>query len=272
MLGWTIGVPAGVGQAEQPVDPHAGGVDHVPGPDLVALVGEPVEHRRPGDVPGVVEDQALRLGVGQHRRAEAPGRPHHGQHQPGVVGPGVAVDVGVGAAGPVERGRQRDGLLRADPVVPADVAHPREDVVGRHAQAEQPALGGVGPHRVDEVHRPNQVRREAHQQLALADAFEHEAELVVLQVAQPAVDQLARLAAGAAGEVAHVDRDDAKPPACRVERDAGAGRAEADDEDVDLAVGGVGDRGGAVVQGERTVSHRVHVPMRRPSRGQPPTG
>ena len=56
--------------------------------------------------------------------------------------------------------------------------------------------------RQHEAQRPDDVRRELQQHLALAQRLAHQAELVVLEVAQAAVDQLGRGRGGGAGEVA----------------------------------------------------------------------
>jgi len=66
-----------------------------------------------------------------------------------------------------------------------------------------------------------------------AACLEHEGELVVLEIAQAAVDQLRRLAAGAAREVALLDHRDQEPAHGRVAGDARAVDAAADDEEVE---------------------------------------
>ena len=73
----------------------------------------------------------------------------------------------------------------------------------------------------------------AAQVIALAARLEHQRELVVLEVAQPAVDQLRRLAAGAAREVALLDQRDAEPAHGGVAGDAGAVDAAADHEQIE---------------------------------------
>ena len=67
---------------------------------------------------------------------------------------------------------------------------------------------------------------------ALVQRLVDQAEVAVLEVAQAAVDQLGRHAAGAGGEVALVDEGDAQAAQGGVEGDAGAGDAAAEDEQV----------------------------------------
>ena len=61
------------------------------------------------------------------------------------------------------------------------------------------------------------------EQLALAQRLAHEPEVAHLEVAQAAVDELARRARGAGGEVARLDQADAQAARGGVERRAGAG-------------------------------------------------
>ena len=61
------------------------------------------------------------------------------------------------------------------------------------------------------------------QALALAQRLVHEADVAVLQVAQPAVHQLRRLGRGARGEVVALDQRRAQAAGGGVEGHAGAG-------------------------------------------------
>jgi hypothetical protein len=78
------------------------------------------------------------------------------------------------------------------------------------------------------------VRRErVEQQRALAQRLAHEREVALLEVAQPAVDQLARATRRAGGEVARLHQRHRQPARDRVERAAGPGRARADHDHVE---------------------------------------
>ena len=73
-----------------------------------------------------------------------------------------------------------------------------EKQAGAHVRALPPSV----PEREQELHRPHEVRRQPRQQQPpLAQGLVHELELEHLEVAQPAVDQLARPAGCPGGEV-----------------------------------------------------------------------
>jgi len=245
-------------QALQPVDPHARGVDDMPGLHCDVGTRELVVHQRTAHPAGGVLVQARDFRVGDRLGPEAASGLHDRQYQPRVIGGAVAVEVGVGELA-VDQGRgERDRLVGRDPLVPAQPGLPdgqSEHVVGRQAQPEQAALGGVRPHGVEEIHRAHEVRREAHEQLALHHTLPDQAELVVLQVAQTSVHELAALAAGTAGEVALVDDRDAKAPAGRVQGDARTGRPHAHDQDVQLLLGCVRELGRAGADREGRTTH-----------------
>ena len=86
----------------------------------------------------------------------------------------------------------------------------------------------------DQRQRAHEVRRQRDHQLALEQRLAHEPEVEVLQVAQAAVDELARAARGARGVVGALEQRHAVAARGRVERDAGARDAAADDDDVEL--------------------------------------
>ena len=147
---------------------------------------------------------------------------------------------------------RRSGAMRATPLrnrwlVPR---HAHVVLAGhRHAVVQQQPGADVGPlprvvQRVEEGHRPDQVRSEpGEQQPALLERLAHQPEVEHLQVAQPAVDQLAAARAGAGGEVALLDQAGGQAARGGVEGGAGADDAAADDEDVELAVAARGGQG-----------------------------
>ena len=104
--------------------------------------------------------------------------------------------------------------------------------------------------RVEERHRPDQVRREpGQQQAALLQGLAHQSEVEHLQVAQPTVDELAAARAGAGREVALLDQPGGQAAGRRVEGGAGTDDAAADDEQVELAVGSGGGQGASAACG-----------------------
>jgi hypothetical protein len=80
----------------------------------------------------------------------------------------------------------------------------------------------------------HQVRGQpADEQAALVQRLAHQREVEHLQVAQPAVHELAGPAGRARGPVALLEQPDGQAAAGRVEGRAGAGDTAADDEDVE---------------------------------------
>jgi ElaB/YqjD/DUF883 family membrane-anchored ribosome-binding protein len=93
------------------------------------------------------------------------------------------------------------------------------------------------------------VRRDhVQQQPALAQRLAHEAELLLLEVAQPAVDQLARARRRAGREVTRLDQRHRQTARGGVERAARAGRPAADDEHVEGLLAHPGERGLALLR------------------------
>jgi hypothetical protein len=88
----------------------------------------------------------------------------------------------------------------------------------------------VGHH---EAHGVNDVRCGAKQHFALSQRFGNQAEFVMLEVAQSAVDQLAARRARRATEVTPFDKGHREAAARRITRDPRAIDAAADYEDID---------------------------------------
>ena len=86
----------------------------------------------------------------------------------------------------------------------------------------------------------------AQRDLALGQGLAHEAELLLLEVANPAVHELRRARRRPDGEVAPLDQGGAQAPGGGVERAARAGDPAADDDDVEVLGGEPVERGGAV--------------------------
>jgi hypothetical protein len=76
------------------------------------------------------------------------------------------------------------------------------------------------------------VRRHAQQGLALGQRLGDQAKLVVLEIAQPAVNQLGRGRRGGRREIATLDQQHRKTAPGRLARDAGAIDAAADNEEI----------------------------------------
>jgi hypothetical protein len=107
-------------------------------------------------------------------------------------------------------------------------------VVEDHPRADVGALPDVRDERVEERDRLDEVGRErVQQQSALGERLAHEAELELLEVAQPAVDQLARAARGAGGEVARLHERDRQAAGGGVKGRVDADDAAADHDDLE---------------------------------------
>jgi len=147
-----------------------------------------------------------------------------------------------------------------------------ERVVQDHPGAHVGALPALAQ-REQEGDGEHQVgRKRVEQQRALVQRLAHEREVALLEVAQPAVDELARAARGAGREVARLHERDGQAAGHRVERAAGARRAGADDDDVEDLVGHPLEGGAALVGAEAAGIVSEHRPSasaherRRPAR------
>ena len=87
--------------------------------------------------------------------------------------------------------------------------------------------------REDELLRAHEMWRQAAQALALAHRLEHQADVALLEVAQPPVNQLRGAARGAGGEVGALDERGLEATQDGVAGDAGAVDAATDDQHVE---------------------------------------
>ena len=224
----------------QPIGPHARGVDHVVGAQLEALAAQGVAHADAARAPAVVQEVGDLHAVGAHR-AEALGLGQHREHEAAVVGLAVVEQVARGRPAGGQRRQALDDLVAADhPVavgLPVAVLAPAPAAGHRVVQVEAHPDHPVGPRAIEGGHhegqRPDEVRRQPDHELALQQRLAHEAQVEVLQVAQAAVDELARAARGAGGVVGLLDERDRVAARGRVERDAGAGDPAAHDHHVE---------------------------------------
>jgi hypothetical protein len=109
---------------------------------------------------------------------------------------------------------------------------PRQVVVEEETEPDHPAraqAGDMGQHQAD---GPDQVRRLRHEDLAFAQRLAHEPEIIGLEIAQTAMDQLGGARGGAFREVALLGQGDGETAPGSVAGDSGAVDAAADDEEV----------------------------------------
>src|SRR5512132_1029898 len=109
------------------------------------------------------------------------------------------------------------------------------DVVHADSQTSVAAVDHGPGERVEEWYRLGEVRSQLVQgQRALLEGFEDQGEVELLQIAEPAVEELAGPARGARGEVAGFDQADAQAAGDRIQCAAAARDAGADHEDVEV--------------------------------------
>ena len=226
-------------------DPGPGGVDQdARGRDLAPALR--VQDQRP-DVLALGAGDA---GAGADVGAALGGVERIERDQPGIVGPAVGIFEAVAEfpqqrlagdmVGEIDAARLRQDFARAEPVV-------EEQPDPQHQRRARPRH-----RRQHEPHRPDQVRRHPQQHLALGQRLADQPERAVLEIAQPAMDQLGRGRRGAGAEVVLLEQQHAQAPAGGVARDAGAVDAAADD--------------GEIVVGHRCPVIRVRSRMRGPRR------
>src|SRR5207248_4063135 len=90
-----------------------------------------------------------------------------------------------------------------------------------------------GEHRDQERERLDEVGGETEEPLSFGQRLVDEAELLLLEVAQPAVDELGGAGRRPGGEVTPFHKGRPQTPARGVEGDAGTGDAAANDEQVE---------------------------------------
>ena len=235
-------------QVLEVVGPDPGRVDDLPRVDLELLVGEVVLHAHAGHALAFAQeadDPRARRDGG----AVGGGGARGGERMAGVVDLGIPVLDGADQRVGLERRGDLERLALGQVAVAVQALVAAELVVEQHPGADVDALPDPLLQRKEERHGPHQVRRDhVEQQAALAQRLVDEAELHLLEVAQTAVDQLARAARGAGGEIARLQQRDRQAAAGGVERAARPRRAAADDDDVERLLaharqGGVALRG-----------------------------
>jgi hypothetical protein len=222
------------------VGPHPGGVDHHGRPGFDFPAADPVGQSGARDL-ATLPEQAGGLHPVHRHGPQGGGGLGHGEGEAGVVDPGVVVQEAGGQAPAVEIGHELEGLPLRQPLVQLPDAGAAGGVVHPQGGADSPGVGpGPGPtcrpaseYRDEEGEGLDQVGGEAEQSLSLGQRLVDQPELLLLEVPQPAVDQLRGSGRRAGGEVAPLDEGRPQAPAGGVEGDTGTGDPAADHEHVE---------------------------------------
>ena len=219
--------------------PHARGIDHRSGAHVDGAAGDVVAERgsrarRPGGAD-----------LGQNLRAVAGGGAGQRDDQAGIVDElPVVVDEAELQPLAAHRRGQFGHAAGADRPRPRQRLRRRSRRGAQQVAEEEPDAGDQALRRdriVDRHHlrqRPDQVRGgDLHERAAFAGRPHGNADVARCQVAQPAVGQLRRPPRRAERQVVGVDERDVQSARRRVQRDAGAGDAAADDQQVGPVAG-----------------------------------
>ncbi len=106
--------------------------------------------------------------------------------------------------------------------------------VQRQPGADHPPRPPAGRIGQDEAQRAHQMRGVAQQDFTFVQRFAHQPEFILLQIAQPAVDQFGGGRRGVAGQIVALDQQHRSAASGRIARDRRAVDAAADDEKVEL--------------------------------------
>ena len=234
--------------ADETCHPGAGGIDQRAGADRQQAAIGPFQMNVPQALAAPGADAA---GAGMDVRAMLAGAHGVEYHQAGVVDPAVGVfeatvDLALERAARAEahaaRGRQLLALAQV--------------IVEEQAGADHPGRAQVRAVGQDETQRLDDVRSLGQQHFAFGQGFAYQAELVVLQVAQAAVDQLAAGRGGVLCQIVLFAKEHRQAASGGIGRDAHAIDATADHRQVvDFAQRGV--EGGLAVHGGVLVSKSI---------------
>src|SRR5262245_9179560 len=108
-------------------------------------------------------------------------------------------------------------------------------IIEKETEPDEPRRALLRRMRKHQPHRPDDVRRCLEQDLALGQGLAHQAELVIFEIAQAAMDVLAGARARPLGEIVLLSEHDRQTTAGGIASDAGAIDAAADDEKIDWA-------------------------------------
>src|SRR5580704_14303757 len=181
--------------------------------------------------PAACPARLRRPGSRQDERTEACRIDQIQDHEPRIVDPAVRI---FKSATKLRPQRSAFGCARQVEVTVGRQSLPAAQMIVEK-QSGPHAPGGPLPRRMrqNESQRPNDVWRRRKQDLPLDQRFAHQTEFVIFEIAQPAVNQLARTRRGSFGEITLFAKQNLETAASGVARDTGSIDAAADDGDVD---------------------------------------
>ncbi len=169
----------------------------------------------------------------QHRAAAFADVQGVQDNQPRVVYPAVRIFEGAGKILPQRLALRHfyevEASSRGQDFAPAQV------IVEKEACPDHPGRALLRAVRKDKPHRPDDVRRRAEQDLALDQRLADEAKLIIFEIAQAAVNKLARPGGGSLREIVLLAEQHRESAADSVASDAGSVDAAANDNQIELA-------------------------------------
>ena len=189
------------------VNPGARRIDPVARRDLVSPAGEAVvnfgAHDRALMRAGARgEGKRADLSVVRNYRAVLGGVENEFQCEARVVGLRVVIDRGGAQALALKRRNCSRGLVGLEHAMAVRAPEVSEQIVKRQAEADLERVVRIAViYREQEGQRASQVRRELAQPAPLGARFVDEPEIELLEITQPAVDELGRAAGSAAGKI-----------------------------------------------------------------------
>jgi hypothetical protein len=209
-------------------DPGAGTVHQTAGAEAARLAGDLVAGlHRPGAVLAPGRDAGA---AGQHLGAPFGGIERVQHHQAGVIDPAVRIFETLAVL--VEQRRALGIAAQIQGAGAGQLPPAAEMVIKKQPEPDEPGRPILRRMRQHEAHRPDDVRRGPQKHLALDQRLAYQPELVIFQIAQAAMHQLARAGRCALRQIIPFAQHHAEASAGRIACDTRAVDAAADHEQV----------------------------------------
>ncbi len=250
---------------QQLLGPHPGRVDHFAGADLDLLPRLQVAHPHAGD-PLALLQEADNADAGGGCGAVLRSRSGHGHRKPGVVDLPVVVPDAADHAIRAQSGCKLERPALGQVPVPRNRPSATHRVVQQNPRAHIEAIEAL-PNRmgewVQERDRVHQVRGEPReQQVAFPQRLPYQGEVALLQVAHPAVDELAGAAGGPGRVVTLLHQCYRQAAGRRVQSASAPGDPTAHDHDVEHFAGHAVQRRPTLLGTKLSGTHRLIAVLR----------